>query len=91
MAIENAMLFNQSNRSVQLALINGVSRAATSILNLEAMRTVVQAIRRSFGFYTVSIHLYNRANQLVELRARDTLDRHSMGIFTLTTHRLERV
>ncbi len=91
MAIENAMLFkNQSTRSVQLALINEVSRAATSILNLDVMlRTVVQAIRRSFGFYTVSIHLYNRATQMVELRARDTLDRHSMGMLPPTMHRLE--
>lgn len=91
LAIENAMLFkNQSNRSVQLALINEVSRAATSILNLDVMlRTVVQAIRRSFGFYTVSIHLYNRANQLVELRARDTLDRYSMGMSAVITHHLE--
>lgn len=91
MAIENAMLFkNQSSRSVQLALINEVSRAATSILNLDVMlRTVVQAIRRSFGFYTVAIHLYNRATQLVELRARDTSDRYSMGISPVITHRLE--
>lgn len=91
LAIENAMLFkNQSSRSVQLALINEVSRAATSILNLDVMlRTVVQAIRRSFGFYTVSIHLYNRASQLVELRAKDTLDRHSMGLSAVVTHRLE--
>jgi signal transduction histidine kinase len=80
MAIENAMLFkNQSERSVQLSLINEVSQAATSILNLDVMlRTVVQAIRRSFGFYNVSIHLYNQATHYVELRARDTLDRHSL-------------
>ncbi|NJN99438.1 MAG: GAF domain-containing protein [Anaerolineales bacterium] len=80
MAIENAMLFkNQSERSVQLSLINEVSRAATSILNLDVMlRTVVQAIRRSFGFYNVSIHLYSPATHLVELRARDTLDRFSL-------------
>jgi signal transduction histidine kinase/uncharacterized protein YigA (DUF484 family) len=80
MAIENAMLFkSQSERSVQLSLINEVSRAATSILNSDVMlRTVVQAIRRSFGFYNVSIHLYNSTTHLVELRARDTLDRFSL-------------
>ena len=80
MAIENGMLYkNQSERSVQLSLINEVSQAATSILNLDVMlRTVVQAIRRSFGFYSVSIHLYNQATHLVELRARDTLDRYSL-------------
>ena len=76
LAIENAMLFkNQSERSMQLSLINEVGQAATSILNLEAMlRTVVQAIWRSFGFYRVSIHLYNPITQLVELRARATSD-----------------
>lgn len=76
MAIENAMLFkNQSQRSVQLALINEVSQAATSILNLDVMLiTVVQAIRRSFGCYSVSIHLYNQRINLVELRARATAD-----------------
>ena len=71
MAIENAMLFkNQSERSLQLALINEVGQAATSILNLDAMlRTVVQAIRRSFTFHSVSIHLYNPDKQIIELRA----------------------
>ncbi len=78
LALENGLLFkNQSERAVQLALINEVSQAATSILNLDVMlRTVVQAIRRSFAFYSVSIHLYNPASQLVELRARVTSDQH---------------
>ncbi|HXV42452.1 MAG TPA: GAF domain-containing protein [Anaerolineae bacterium] len=91
MAIENAMLFkNQSERSVQLSLINEVSQAATSILNLDVMlRTVVQAIRRSFGFYNVSIHLYNQATHWVELRARDTLDRYSLSApIPHVTHKL---
>jgi two-component system, NtrC family, sensor kinase len=76
MAIENAILFkNQSQRSVQLALINEVSQAATSILNLDVMLiTVVQAIRRSFACYSVSIHLYNQRINLVELRAKATAD-----------------
>jgi GAF domain-containing protein len=52
LAIENAMLFkNQSERSIQLSLINEVSQAATSILNLDVMlRTVVQAIREVLIF-----------------------------------------
>jgi signal transduction histidine kinase len=81
LAIENAILFkNQSERSMQLALINEVSQAATSILNLDAMlRTVVQAVRRSFGFDSVSIHLYNPATQLVELRARDSQRRYNLA------------
>jgi signal transduction histidine kinase len=76
MAIENAMLFkNQSQRSVQLALINQVSQAATSILNLDVMlRTVVQAIRSSFASYSVSIHLYNHDTNTIELCARATSD-----------------
>ena len=78
MAIENAMLFkNQSQRSVQLSLINEVSQAATSILNLNLMlRTVVQAIRRSFAFYSVAIYLYNPAANVVELQAETASDRH---------------
>jgi signal transduction histidine kinase len=90
LAIENAILFkNQSERSIQLALINEVSQAATSILNLDVMlRTVVQAIRRSFGFYGVSIHLYNPATQLVEMRANDTLDRFSLNAILNITHKL---
>ena len=77
LAIENAMLFkNQTQRSMQLALINQVSQAATSILNLDVMlRTVVQAIRRSLACYSVAIHLYNQQTNTVELKARDALDR----------------
>jgi len=72
MAIENALLFkNQSERSIQLSLINKVSQAATSILNLDVMlRTVVQAISRSFAFHSVSIHLYNAHTRQVQLKAR---------------------
>ncbi len=90
LAIENAMLFkNQSERSIQLSLINEVSQAATSILNLDVMlRTVVQAIRRSFGFYSVSIHLYNHITHLVELRARDTMDRYSLTSTGNVIHKL---
>ena len=78
MAIENAMLFkNQSERSIQLSLINEVGQAATSILNLDAMlRTVVQAIHRSFAFYMVSIHLYHPPTKTVELRALAASDRY---------------
>jgi len=77
MAIENALLFkNQSERSIQLSLINKVSQAATSILNLDVMlRTVVQAILRSFAFYSVSIHLYNANTRQVQLKARVGPDR----------------
>ncbi len=91
MAIENAILFkNQSERSVQLSLINEVSQAATSILNLDVMlTTVVQAIRRSFAVYSVSIHLYNPTTQLVELRARAPLDHHDLlPQEKLVTHQL---
>ena len=78
LAIENAMLFkNQSQRSIQLALINEVSQAATSILNLDVMlRTVVQAIRRSFACHSVAIYLLNRSANRVELQARATSKRY---------------
>jgi PAS domain S-box-containing protein len=77
-AIETALLFkNQSERSVQLSLINEVGQAATSILNLEVMlRTVVQAIRRNFGFHSVAVHLRHAALAQVELRARVTPTDH---------------
>jgi signal transduction histidine kinase/uncharacterized protein YigA (DUF484 family) len=82
LAIENAMLFkNQSRRSVQLALINEVGQAATSILNLDVMlRTVVQAIRRSFTCYSVAVYLYNQDMAQVELRAKVTTDRYGVII-----------
>jgi sigma-B regulation protein RsbU (phosphoserine phosphatase) len=94
MAIENALLFKyQSERSVQLSLINEVSQAATSILNLDVMlRTVVQAIWRSFAFYSVSIHLYNPGTGLVQLKARAGPDHQSFILSTSPeppiTHRL---
>ncbi len=77
LAIENALLFkNQSQRSIQLALINEVGQAATSILNLDVMlRTVVQAIRRSFACYSVSVYLATPDIDQVELRARTTSER----------------
>ncbi len=94
MAIENAMLFkNQSQRSVQLALINEVGQAATSILNLDVMlRTVVQAIRRSFACYSVAIYLYAQNANQVELRARVASDRYGSASQEypeqITTHKL---
>jgi signal transduction histidine kinase len=79
MAIENAILFkNQAERSIQLSLINEVSQAATSILNLDVMlRTVVKAIRRTFAFHNVAIHLYNPQTNWIELRAKATGSHYS--------------
>lgn len=87
LAIENALLFkNQSQRSIQLALINQVSQAATSILNLDVMlRTVVQAIRTSFACYSVAIHLYNHDTNMVELQAKATADPRERA--TIDQHR----
>ncbi len=70
-AVSNALLFkSQTERSVQLALINEVSQAATSILSLDVMlTTVVQAIRRTLAFYRVSIYLYNPSARRLELKA----------------------
>lgn len=78
LALENAILFkNQSQRSTQLALINEVSQAATSILNLDVMlTTVVQAIRRSFACHTVAVYLYNAATGQVKLQAKTIADRY---------------
>ncbi|GAB4454629.1 MAG: hypothetical protein Kow0031_36540 [Anaerolineae bacterium] len=76
LALENAILFkNQSQRSEELALINEVSQAATSILNTEVMlRTVVQAIRRRFSFFSVAIYLNNPDSGLAELQAQASAD-----------------
>ena len=93
-SIENAMLFkNQSERSIQLSLMNEVGQAATSILNLDAMlRTVVQAIHRSFSFYNVTIHLYNPTTELIELRASALMENSSLVLSTenrQNTHQLD--
>jgi signal transduction histidine kinase len=76
-ALENALLFrNQAQRSVQLALINEATQAATSILNLEVMlRTVVQAIQRSFALHSVGVYLYHADNNQLELKAQAVSNR----------------
>ncbi len=92
MALENAILFkNQMQRSVQLALINEVSQAATSILSLDAMlRTVVQAIRRSFTFYSAAIYLVSPAADLVELHAKSSMSQPVAGAEDyIPTYRME--
>lgn len=74
LALENAILFkNQSQHSVELALINEVSQATASTLNTELMlRTVVQAIRRRFSFFGVAVYLHNPTKLEVELVAQAT-------------------
>jgi signal transduction histidine kinase len=69
--LENALLFRaQAEHSTQLSLINEVSRAATSILNVGVMlATVTQAIQRSFGFDRVSIYRLKPSNNLLQLEA----------------------
>lgn len=92
MALENAILFkNQMQRSVQLALINEVSQAATSILSLDAMlRTVVQAIRRSFTFYGAAIYLVNSTADWVELHAKSSMSQPAAGAEDyISTYRME--
>lgn len=89
LAIENTLLFkNQLQRSTQLALINEVSQAATSILNLDLMlHTVVQAIRRSFVCHSVSVHLLDHHTHLIELKARASVDPYDQATVR-TTHAL---
>ena len=74
LALENAILYkNQTQRSVQLALINEVSQAATSILNTNVMlSTVVEAIRRRFSFLSVSVYLHDPTKNVVKLQALAT-------------------
>ncbi|MFQ5575681.1 MAG: GAF domain-containing protein, partial [Anaerolineae bacterium] len=70
-AIESTLLFrNQRERATQLNLINEVSRAATSILNLNLMlTTVTQAIQRSFGFRGVGIYRLPPVGNTLDLAA----------------------
>ncbi|MEM7031243.1 MAG: GAF domain-containing protein [Chloroflexota bacterium] len=70
-SIESTLLFRtQAENSRQLALINEVSQAATSILNVGVMlATVTQAVQRSFGFHRVSIYRYMPANNMIRLDA----------------------
>jgi two-component system NtrC family sensor kinase len=68
-AIESTLLYlAQAENLAQLALINEVSRAATSILNVEVMLgTVTQAIQRSFGFQQVSIYRFDQGKGVLRL------------------------
>lgn len=70
-SIESTYLYViQAERAAQLALINEVSRAATSILNVGVMlATVTQAVQRSFGFHCVSIFRYLQKVDLFRLDA----------------------
>jgi len=69
--IESTLLYrSQAEHMTQLALINQVSRAATSILNIGLMQaTVTQAIQRSFGFYRVSVYRYLSSEKILILDA----------------------
>jgi signal transduction histidine kinase len=84
LAVENTLLFQrESERSAQLALINQVSRVATSILSLDMMLvTVVQAIQRNFGFHSVALYQITPASDRLRLEAYTGADRrsHRVGI-----------
>jgi signal transduction histidine kinase len=71
-ALENTLLFRaESERSAQLSLINEVSQAAASILNLDLMlNTVAEAIHRRFGYLRVSIFLVDAKAGVATVRGR---------------------
>jgi len=69
-ALENTLLFRaESERSAQLSLINEVSQAAASILNLDLMlNTIARTIHRRFDYLRVSIFLVDGESGQVTLR-----------------------
>jgi len=71
-ALENTLLFRtETERSVQLSLINDVSQAASSILNLDVMlNTVAEAIHRRLGYSRVSIFLVDAEAGVATVRGR---------------------
>ena len=70
-AIENALLFEQQQRrTLQLQTAAEVSRAASSILDLnELLPQAVELIRERFELYYVGIFLVDDANEWAILRA----------------------
>ncbi len=70
-AIRNAQLFEQTReRARQLRLINEVSRQITAIQPVtDLLRQAVNAIHDAFGFYAVSIFLYDAASHAVKMGA----------------------
>ena len=70
-ALESLRLFEQTQaRARRLAATNEVSRAATSVLDLDALLTlVVNRISEAFGYYHVQIFLTDPAGEWAVLRA----------------------
>ena len=70
-AIENARLFQaQQQRAAELQAASEVSRAASSILDLDELLTQsVEVIRERFGLYYVGIFLVDNKGDWAELRA----------------------
>ena len=63
-ALKNITLFDDAKkRIVQIEMVNEIAEKLTSTLNLdELLRSVSEAIRKSFGYSDVTIFLVDRAN-----------------------------
>jgi signal transduction histidine kinase len=81
-ALENTLLFRtERERSAHLSLINEVSQAAASILNLDLMlSTVARAIQRRFGYLCISIFLVDVKAGVVTIRSQAILHGHAAAV-----------
>lgn len=70
-ALRNAQLFEQAkDRARQLRLINEISRQITAIQPVnDVLRQAVNAIHDTFGYYAVSIFLYDATSHTVRMGA----------------------
>ena len=82
-----ALVSAMTRRTIQLQTSTEVSRAASSILDLEKLLpTVVELIRSHFGYYYVGIFLLNETKSIATLKAATG----DMGRLMLASHhRLE--
>jgi len=70
-AIQNAQLYQaEQKRAAQLAVVNQVTRQATSILEVnQLLREVVNAVHQGFGYYNVALFLLDKTGQTLEMEA----------------------
>ncbi|WP_119066765.1 GAF domain-containing protein [Aggregatilinea lenta] len=75
-AIRNAQMFESAQEQArQLQLINDVSRQLTAIQPLpDLFRQIVTLIHEAFGYYAVSIFIWNEKTDTIQLRASSHAD-----------------
>ena len=75
-ALENARIFElERRRNEQMAAINAVALNVSSVLTLgELLPHVVQLVRETFGYHTVSVFLMDENEREIVLQAIDSFD-----------------